>query len=32
MITAFQRWAPPNLMGRLSGLPTLSAYGVGELS
>jgi predicted MFS family arabinose efflux permease len=32
MITAFQRWAPPHLMGRLSGLLTLSAFGVFPVS
>ncbi|MBO0803067.1 MAG: MFS transporter [Nocardiopsaceae bacterium] len=32
MITAFQRWAPPDLMGRLSGLLTLSAFGVFPVS
>jgi predicted MFS family arabinose efflux permease len=32
MITAFQRWAPPELMGRLSGLLTLSAYGIFPVS
>jgi predicted MFS family arabinose efflux permease len=32
MITAFQRWAPPDLMGRLSGLLALSAYGVFPVS
>ncbi|HEX6452200.1 MAG TPA: MFS transporter [Trebonia sp.] len=32
MITAFQRWAPPNLMGRLGGLLTLSAFGVFPVS
>jgi MFS family permease len=32
MITAFQRWAPPQLMGRLAGLLTLSSMGVFPVS
>lgn len=32
MITAFQRWAPPQLMGRLAGLLTLSSMGVFPIS
>ena len=32
MITVFQRWAPPHLMGRLSGLLMLSAFGVFPVS
>jgi hypothetical protein len=31
-ITAFQQWAPPNLLGRLSGLLTLSSFGVFPVS
>ncbi len=32
MITAFQRWAPPQLMGRLAGLLTLSSMGIFPVS
>jgi len=28
MITAFQRWAPPELIGRLAGLLTLASLGI----
>ena len=31
-ITAFQRWAPPGMMGRLAGLLTLTSFGVFPLS
>ena len=31
-ITAFQRWAPPNVMGRLAGLLMLASLGVFPLS
>jgi MFS family permease len=31
-ITAFQQWAPPNLLGRLSGLLTLTSFGVFPVS
>jgi predicted MFS family arabinose efflux permease len=31
-ITAFQRWAPPDLLGRLSGLLLLTSFGVFPLS
>jgi predicted MFS family arabinose efflux permease len=31
-ITAFQRWAPPNLLGRLTGLLTLTSFGVFPVS
>jgi predicted MFS family arabinose efflux permease len=32
MITAFQRWAPPDLLGRLAGLLTLASLGVFPVS
>jgi predicted MFS family arabinose efflux permease len=32
MITLFQRWAPPNLLGRLSGLLMLASMGVFPIS
>jgi predicted MFS family arabinose efflux permease len=32
MITAFQRWAPAQLMGRLAGLLTLSSMGIFPIS
>jgi MFS family permease len=32
MITLFQRWAPPGLMGRLAGLLTMASMGVAPLS
>jgi predicted MFS family arabinose efflux permease len=32
MITVFQRWAPPDLMGRLSGLLLLASFGVFPVS
>lgn len=32
MVTAFQRWAPPRLMGRLAGLLTLSSMGIFPVS
>jgi predicted MFS family arabinose efflux permease len=32
MITAFQRWAPPGLLGRLAGLLTLASLGVFPVS
>jgi len=32
MITAFQRWAPPNMLGRLSGLLMLASFGVFPIS
>jgi predicted MFS family arabinose efflux permease len=32
MITAFQRWAPPNMLGRLSGLLMLASFGVFPVS
>jgi len=32
MITLFQRWAPPDLMGRLAGLLTMASMGVAPLS
>lgn len=31
-ITAFQRWAPPAMMGRLAGLLTLTSFGVFPVS
>jgi hypothetical protein len=31
-ITAFQQWAPPNLLGRLSGLLALTSFGVFPVS
>jgi MFS family permease len=31
-ITAFQRWAPPAMMGRLAGLLTLTSFGVFPIS
>jgi predicted MFS family arabinose efflux permease len=31
-ITAFQRWAPPGLLGRLAGLLTLTSFGVFPVS
>jgi hypothetical protein len=30
--TAFQRWAPPNLIGRLSGLLLVTSYGMFPVS
>jgi len=32
MITIFQRWAPPNLLGRLTGLLMLASFGVFPIS
>jgi predicted MFS family arabinose efflux permease len=32
MITAFQRWAPPNMLGRLSGALMLASFGVFPIS
>jgi predicted MFS family arabinose efflux permease len=32
MITAFQRWAPPNMLGRLSGVLMLASFGVFPIS
>ena len=32
MITVFQRWAPPNLLGRLTGLLMLASFGVFPIS
>jgi len=32
MITVFQRWAPPNLLGRLTGLLMLACFGVFPIS
>ena len=32
MITAWQRWAPPQLMGRLNGLLMTASYGVSPVS
>lgn len=32
MITVFQRWAPPDLLGRLSGLLLLASFGVFPVS
>jgi predicted MFS family arabinose efflux permease len=32
MITAFQRWAPPGLLGRLAGLLTLASLGIFPVS
>jgi predicted MFS family arabinose efflux permease len=32
MITAFQRWAPPELLGRLAGLLTLASLGIFPVS
>ncbi len=32
MITAFQRWAPAHLIGRLSGLLTLASFGIFPVS
>ena len=32
MITAFQRWAPPDLLGRLAGVLTLASLGVYPIS
>lgn len=32
ILTAFQRWAPPEMLGRLSGLLMLASYGVFPLS
>jgi MFS family permease len=32
MITVFQRWAPPNLLGRLTGLLMLCSFGVFPIS
>jgi MFS family permease len=32
MITAFQRWAPPNMLGRISGLLMLASFGVFPVS
>jgi MFS family permease len=32
MITAFQRWAPPELLGRLAGVLTLASLGVYPIS
>jgi predicted MFS family arabinose efflux permease len=32
MLTAFQRWCPPQLLGRLSGLLTLAGFGVFPIS
>ena len=31
-ITAFQKWAPPELLGRLSGLLMLTSFGVFPIS
>ena len=32
MITVFQRWAPPDLLGRLTGLLLLASFGVFPVS
>jgi MFS family permease len=32
MITAYQRWAPPDLLGRVTGLLMLSAFGIFPVS
>jgi hypothetical protein len=32
MITAFQRWAPPDLLGRLAGVLTLASLGIYPVS
>jgi hypothetical protein len=32
MITAFQRWAPPDVLGRLTGLLMLASFGVFPIS
>jgi hypothetical protein len=32
MITVFQRWAPPSLLGRLTGLLMLASFGVFPIS
>jgi hypothetical protein len=31
-ITVFQQWAPPNLLGRLSGLLALTSFGIFPVS
>jgi hypothetical protein len=32
MITAFQRWAPPDVLGRLTGVLMLASFGVFPVS
>jgi len=32
LLTAFQRWTPPEFLGRLSGLVMLASYGVFPIS